>query len=452
MHINRPGPLEGDTDRSFLTGSVMNEMPKSPPSRSDIEAVLGVGASRPAVLSGKRLLRWGVIALALVALAGVLYWGFGGSKATVRYVTEPASREDLTVVVTATGTVQPTNTVEVSSELSGTVRRVLVDFNSKVIVGQTLAELDTDKLQATVDASQAKLAAAGARVKDAEATANEKRLDYERKRSLVERAVISAQDLEASKAAYDRSLAAVESARADVGAAAADLKLNETNLSKSCICSPINGIVLSRNVEPGQTVAASLQAPVLFTIAEDLTQMEVQVDVDEADVGKVKEGQQATFAVDAYPDDKFSAVIKQLYFGSEVVQGVVTYKAVLSAENEKLLLRPGMTATAEITVEHVKDAVTVPNAALRFSPPVTEEDTGKRSLLDSILPRMPRMRAATKAPSAGSDRTVWVLDKSGEPKAVQVRIGATDGRRTQIVKGEIAPDQAVIVDSAQVAK
>ncbi|MGD9867228.1 MAG: efflux RND transporter periplasmic adaptor subunit [Hyphomicrobiales bacterium] len=425
--------------------------PKPSPSQSDIETALGIGVSRSSGSARARLLRWGGLAVAAVAAAAAIYWMLGGNGTKVRYVTEPAGRGDLTVMVTATGTVQPTNTVEVSSELSGTVRKVMVDFNSKVVVGQTLAELDTDKLQASVDSSQAKLAAAGARVKDAEATAVEKKLDYERKAALVERQVISAQDLQAAKAAYDRALAAVESARADVGAAAADVKVNETNLSKSCICSPINGIVLSRNVEPGQTVASSLQAPVLFTIAEDLTEMEVQVDVDEADVGKVKEGQGATFSVDAYPDEKFTAAIKQLYFGSEVVQGVVTYKAVLSAENKQLLLRPGMTATAEIVVEHVKDAVTVPNAALRFSPPVASP-ASSRSLLDSLMPRAPRMRAATRAPEGGSERTVWVLDRNGEPKAVPVQIGATDGRRTQILKGDISPDQNVIVDTAQVAK
>jgi len=204
---------------------------------------------------------------------------------------------------------------------------------------------------------------------------------------------------------------------------------------------------LSRNVEPGQTVASSLQAPVLFTIAEDLTKMEVQVDVDEADVGNVREGQKATFTVDAYPDKKFTATIRELRFGSEVVQGVVTYKAVLTTDNSALLLRPGMTATAEIVVAHVKDALTVPNAALRFSPAETQQ-VDNRNFLQKIMPGPPHLRrpSTTEQPT-GADRKVWVL-KDGSPEEVSVTVGPTDGKRTQIVKGNLQPGQAVIVDAA----
>ena len=328
--------------------------------------------------------------------APVYCWPFSflfgtGSSTQQSFVVEPASRVDLTVIITATGSVQPTNQVDVSSELSGTIRSVFVDFNSPVKVGQVLAELDTDKLKATLNSSRAKLASAKAKVLDAEATLVEKKLVYERKKTLATSRVSSQQDLDTAKAAYDRAIAGVESAKADVGVAEADVELNETNLVKSRIVSPINGVVLKRNVDPGQTVASSLQAPVLFTIAEDLTQMEVQVDVDEADVGKVKEGQQGTFSVDAYPDRKFQARIRELRYGSEVVQGVVTYKAVLSTDNSELLLRPGMTATAEIIVQQVTKALTVPNAALRYSPPARQSSEQKTSLLRrlGILPRSP---------------------------------------------------------------
>jgi HlyD family secretion protein len=423
----------------------MNELIKSDQVQADIEAVLGLDQRR------SRLRRFGVplllVALAAAALALFLMWRDGGSSDGVHYVTEPATKGELTVTVTATGTVQPTNEVEVSSELSGIVRTVHVDYNSAVTTGQTLAELDTDKLKASVDSSRAKLQAAKAKVAEAEASVVEARLEYERKEKLVAKKVSSEQEMESADAAHQRNLAALESAKADVAAAAADLALNETNLAKAVIRSPITGIVLSRNVEPGQTVASSLQAPILFTIAEDLAKMEVQVDVDEADVGKVKEGQKATFTVDAYPDRKFSAEIRELRFGSEVVQGVVTYKAVLTTDNTELLLRPGMTATAEIVVEHVDDAVTIPNAALRFSPPAGSENADKRNFLQKILPGMPRLRRPSSPHAAtGPERAIWVL-VDGAPEEVAVTVGPSDGKRTQVVKGDVAPGQAVIVDS-----
>jgi HlyD family secretion protein len=340
--------------------------------------------------------------------------------------------------------VQPTNKVDVSSELSGTVRSVLVDYNSPVKVGQVLAELDTDKLKATLNSSRARLASAKAKVLDAEATLVEKRVAFERKRTLATSRVSSQQDLDTAKAAYDRASAAIESAKADVGVAEADVELNETNLGKSRIVSPINGVVLKRNVDPGQTIASSLQAPVLFTIAEDLTQMEVQVDVDEADVGKVKEGNEGTFSVDAHPDRKFQARIRELRYGSEVVQGVVTYKAVLSTDNSGLLLRPGMTATAEIVVQQVAKALTVPNMALRYAPPV--QHASKDSFLRRILPGPPRFRAASQREEGGPNRRVWAV-KNGTPVPIPVVVGASDGQRTEIVKGEITEGQGVIVDS-----
>jgi HlyD family secretion protein len=322
-----------------------------------------------------------------------------------------------------------------------------VDYNSSVQIGQTLAELDTDKLKASVDSAQAKLTAARAKVREAEATVLETELEHERIKKLVERNVSSTQQLEIAEAAHERALAARESAKADVAASVADLALNETNLDKARIRSPITGVVLSRNVEPGQTVASSLQAPVLFTIAEDLKEMEVQVDVDEADVGHVSEGQKAAFTVDAYPNREFSAEIRELRFGSEVVQGVVTYKAVLTTDNSALLLRPGMTATAEVIVEQVTDAVTVPNAALRFSPPSEAEDADQRNWLQKLLPGPPRLRQPSAPPTTGPDRKIWRL-VDGYPQEVDVTVGPSDGKRTQIVKGDIEPGQAVIVDTA----
>ncbi len=411
----------------------------------DVERVLRQGGgSRRGIF---RLRNWvlGALAVALVVGAAWLLRADSTSSAT-NYVTDPVTRGSLSVIVTATGSVQPTNQVDVSSELSGIVRKVLVDYNSPVKVGEVLAELDTDKLKATVDSSRAKLNAAKAKVAEAEATVAEKEEDYNRKSSLVEKQITSTFDYEAAKAAFRRAVAARDSARADVGVAQADLDLNETNLAKATIRSPINGVILTRNVEPGQTVASTFQAPVLFSIAEDLTQMEIQVDVDEADVGKVKEGQKATFSVDAYPDRTFEAEIRQLRMGSETVQGVVTYKAVLTTDNSELLLRPGMTATAEIAVQHIDDAPLVANAALRFSPPAAQSDDQGGGLLRKFLPGPPRFRAASKKEESGPNRTVWVL-RDGVPVAVSVVVGVTDGRRTQIVKGDLAPGSPVIVDS-----
>lgn len=428
----------------------MNAPDRTQRMRPDIEKILGLGKSTASSPLQSWMPRIKTGAAIATALALILYFGFGGSKNTVKYITQPAIRADLIVIVTATGTVQPTNEVEISSELSGTIRKVLVDYNSTVKVGQSLAELDTDKLKATVESARAKLTAANARVKDAEATVNEKKLDYERQRRLADRKITSEHNLEIAKASYERAMAALDSAKADVAAAAADLRLNETNLAKTCICSPINGVVLSRNVEPGQFVASSFQAPVLFTIAEDLTKMEVQVDVDEADVGTVKEGQPARFTVDAYPDKTFPAKIKELRYGSEVVQGVVTYKAVLTTNNTQLLLRPGMTATAEITVQDIKNVVSIPNQALRFSPPTADGESDNRSFLQKLLPGRPRLRPASQHASSGPERQVWVL-VDGAPKPVAVTVGPSDGQRTQIVKGDIASGQAVIVDTVTAA-
>jgi HlyD family secretion protein len=351
------------------------------------------------------------------------------------------------VLVTATGSAQPITQVNISSELSGTVRKVHVDYNSIVRAGQVLAELDTDKLKAAVQNARAKLEAAKARVADAAATVVEKRGQLERRKTLAAKEITSAQDLDLAQAAYDRAIAAHASAQAEVAVAEADLQLQEINLTKACICSPIDGVVLKRSVDPGQIVASSLQAPVLFVIAGDLRHMELQVDIDEADVGKVKVGQNASFSVDAYPDQKFPAAIRDIRYGSEIVQGVVTYKAVLSIDNAELLIRPGMTATAEIVVQQVRDALQVPNAALRFSP--SQAGAGRnRSFVQMLMPRPPSAtyRPPSKQDSGGPQRQVFVL-RDGTPVAVPVVIGATDGRRTQVLKGDLAADQPVITDA-----
>ncbi|MCB1550317.1 MAG: efflux RND transporter periplasmic adaptor subunit [Hyphomicrobiaceae bacterium] len=414
-------------------------------SAQDVKSVLASGAPQAQRTFLDRHRRPLLIAGGLL-MALLLVWWMSGPRNSIRYVTEAAAKGSFTIIVTATGSVQPITKVDVSSELSGTIREVLVDFNSQVVVGQVLALLDTDKLKATVESSRARLAAAKARVIDAQATVREKERAYVRKRDLAQKQFSSTQDLDLAKAAYDRSIAALASTKADVAVAEAELRLNETNLAKARIVSPIKGIVLKRNVDPGQTVASSLQAPVLFTIAEDLTKMEVQVDVDEADVGKVKVGDPATFTVDAYPERKFPARIRDLRYASETVQGVVTYKAVLSVDNAELLLRPGMTATAEIRVREVKDALLVPNTALRFVLPNQSNKRSSGGLLRRILPGPPRFRPATKQDDKGVTRRLYVL-RDGEPTPVSVQIGASDGRRTEIASGGLKAGDLVVVDT-----
>jgi len=421
------------------------------PNRRDIESVLGGIQSAPRQWLSRAML-WTIVAIVAVAIV-LAYWFWGGAQSVVRDVTEPAARGSLTVIVTATGSAQPTNKVEVSSELSGTIRKVLVDYNSAVKAGDVLAELDLDKLTATAESSRAKLAAARSKVAEAAATIEEKRADYDRKKLLAARQITSTQELEVSKAAYDRAVASHSSALAEVAVAEADLRVNEMNLKKACICSPISGVVLQRNVDPGQTVAVSLQAPVLFTIAEDLKQMELQVDVDEADVGKTKVGQRATFTVDAYPEKKFQAAVRDIRFASETVQGVVTYKAMLEIDNSDLLIRPGMTAIAEIVVNQVNDALLVPNAAMRFTP-VSTSPQSQVGLLQRLLPRPPRRAMtppSTQRTGDPTSRTIWVL-RDGSPVEVPVVIGDTDGRRTEIVKGELAAGEAVIIDSTTASR
>ena len=414
----------------------------------EIAKILGEGSSNP-------ILRWSkaVLSMAAALLLAFAIWQFGFSNSgdsQPAYRTDKVRLSDITVVVTATGTLEPTNKVDVSSELSGIIRKVTVDYNSPVKVGQVLAELDTDKLKATIASSRARLSATRAKVSEAQATVTEKELELQRKQALSDRRVVAQQDLETTKAAFLRAEAALASARADVKAAEANLELEETNLHKTCICSPIDGMVLSRNVDPGQVVAASLQAPVLFTIAQDLKQMEVQVDVDEADVGKVSEGQRAMFTVDAYPDRKFEARIRQLRYGSEIIQGVVTYKAVLTAANDDLLLRPGMTATAEIITQSETGILTVSNEALRYSPAVEEQDN--RSFLDKLLPGRPRFRRSSPQQAPGPEHKLWRLGEDGTVYEMSVKTGISDGRRTKIVVGDVKAGEEVIVEALTYSK
>ncbi|WP_320201493.1 efflux RND transporter periplasmic adaptor subunit [Agrobacterium sp. rho-13.3] len=397
----------------------------------------------------KKSRRFVYVVVGLLALTGAAtyYYVFGGSRVSYTYTTQAVTKGDLSVIVTSTGSVQPTDKVDISSELSGTIRKVNVTYNSPVKAGDILAELDTNKLEADVQSARAKLASAKATVLKAKADLGSANASLERLKSLVQSRVSSQQDLEVAQFNYDAAGATLEVNAAAVLSSEADLRLAEVNLGKAKIVSPIDGVVLTRSVDPGATVASSLNAPVLFTIAGDLREMELQVAIDEADVGKVQTGQTATFNVDAYPERSFPAAIETVRFASETVSNVVTYKGILTVDNAELLLRPGMTATANIVVEQIKEAILVPNAALRYTPP--RESASRGGGLMSLFrpPRMGRsQRGGEQAQMA--KRSVWVL-RNNNPVSVEVETGSTDGQFTAIKSGEITPDDQVITDSTQ---
>lgn len=413
--------------------------PENSAEAEELKAILA-NAARP-----KR--RWGLRVFVILALAGLGYgaylWSAGGT--TVSYTTSELKPGNLTVIVTATGSVEPTVQVDVSSEQSGTVREVLVDYNSEVKKGDVLARLDTDKLNADLKAKEAALASARASVSKAEADEQSAKAKLDRLTTLVSSRVSTQQDLDTAEYTFQAASAARQSADADVISAQAALEQANLSLYKATIASPIDGIVLSRNVDPGATVAASLEAPTLFTIAGDLREMELQVSIDEADVGQVAVGQTATFTVDAFPDQRFPAEITSIRYASETVNDVVTYKGILSVANDELLLRQGMTATADIVVQSVEDGLLIPNAALRYSPPATQTETAEGGSGVFSLFRPPRMAPASAPEPTGSERTIWLL-RDGQPVAVNIEIGSSDGQNTVIVKGDVKEGDRVITD------
>ncbi len=401
----------------------------------------------------RRLIRWAAGAGVASIITAVLFaWSLGGRNGTVDYHTQPVRRGDLMLTVVATGNLQATNQVQVGSELSGIIVSLRADYNDTIQKGQPLAYLDDSKYRAAVARSKAELASAKASYKEALATrqAQEKKLARQRKtRALTENKLPSQEDLEQTEADLERAIAAVDAAVAAIEKAQATLQSDEADLGKTVIYSPINGIVLSRDVEVGQTVAASLQAPVLFTLAEDLRHMELQVDVDEADVGQIQPGQSASFTVDAYPDRNFAAQITQVRYGAQTTEGVVTYKSVLQVENPDLLLRPGMTATATINVLTIEKALLVPNTALRFTPVQrTEKPKREGGLVSALMPRPRFSRPSRSADDESPDKTkqarIWIL-KENRPEAVTVTVEATDGAITAVTSPDLKVGMPVIL-------
>ncbi|MEA3065440.1 MAG: HlyD family secretion protein [Sphingomonadales bacterium] len=405
------------------------------------------------------------VALLLVAIL-LLSRCFAGS-AEAGYATEEVRRGDLTVTISATGNLLPTNQVEIGSEQSGLITDVFVDNNDQVTKGQPLARLDTSRLRDTIIQNEAALAAAQAQVAQANATAVQARANLARLEQVWRvsgHKVPSLVELDTGRAEHQRAIAGVRAAQAQVTQARAVLSSSQTNLSKATIYSPVTGVVLSRQVDPGQTVAASLSAPVLFVIAEDLGAMKLEVKVDEADVGQVKAGQRATFTVDAFPGRSFPAQILRVDVGanasgsgasasSSTASTVVAYTAVLSVQNPQMILRPGMTATAEIVTSERSKVLLVPNAALRYSPEREAAQAarqGSGGVTKVLVPqrggRGGRGGGAQRQTTIGrgSQQTVYVLGEDGEPGPIRVTVGETNGSDTEVTSTELREGMKVI--------
>ncbi|HEX5378611.1 MAG TPA: efflux RND transporter periplasmic adaptor subunit [Phenylobacterium sp.] len=410
--------------------------------RAQLDQLLGVKRrslfTRPWILAA--------IVAGLVLVLFVAWLLLRGSGDAPRYATVPVERGDLRVTVSATGNLQPTNQVEVGSELSGTVTDVYVDNNDRVTRGQILTRLDTSRLQDTIKQSEAALASAQASVAQAQATVTQSSANLARLEEVHRLSggrVPAATELDVARGERARAAASLRVAQASVARVQAELSSNRTQLSKAIIRSPVTGVVLSRSVEPGQTVAASLNAPVLFVLAEDLARMQLEVKVDEADVGQVKDGQRATFQVDAYPGRTFSARVKRLNLGastsattgSSSAGQVVAYTAVLTADNGDLALRPGMTATAAIVAAEKRGVLLVPNAALRFTPAGATAAAGG-GVTSMLMPRGGPGRQGRQARDVtigrGSRQQIYVLQDDGTLKALSVQVGDSNGSQTEV--------------------
>lgn len=436
----------------------------------NLDEFLGVKA-QPA---WQRYVKWVGLALALLLLIWLLMRYFGGGE-DVRYATTPVERGALVTTVSATGKLAPTNQVTVGSQLSGLVVKVLVDVNDRVSAGQVLAEIDPEQIEDQIRQGQAQLSANQAQVAQATATMAESQAQLIRLEEVARLSggrVPSRTEMQTGQANVQRAQAALKVAQANVLASRAALSQNQTQRARAIIHSPVAGVVLAREVDPGQTVAASFNTPTLFVIAEDLSKMKLQVSIDEADVGSVKEGQNANFTVDAFPGRTFPALITRVDIGSNQTVSssgsstatttsaaggsVVSYAADLSVANEKLELRPGMTATADIVTSDKKNILLVPNAALRFTPTTagargSAQGSGITGALRMGGPRResgPRTATLNK----GAEQTIYVLGQDGAPRPVKITTGDTDGTHTEVIRGDLKPGMQVITSQLSASK
>lgn len=427
-------------------------------SASDLDEFLGV---RPQPV-WRRYIKWVFVAIGVLLLVLLALRFFGGT-AKPDYATAVVERGNLTVSVSATGKLAPTNQVDVGSELSGLVTKVLVDVNDRVTKGQQLAIIDPSRFQDAVNQSKAALDANIAAVAQARATLAQSQATLERYQQVSKLSggrVPAKTEMDQAVADRDRAIANLRAAEANTASARAGLSSNQTQLNKAVIFSPVNGVVLARQIEPGQTVASSFNTPTLFVIAEDLSKMKLEVQIDEADVGEVRQGQQATFTVDAFPGKQFPATITRVDLGSNLTaqsssssssaasattaQQVVSYGATLSVSNPDLNLRPGMTATADITTSAKNDVLLVPNAAFRFKPADTSAQSGG-GIASAITPRFRRGgtdRGATVG--RGGSQSLYVQEDDGSLKPLTVVTGDTNGTETEVISGDLKPGMKVV--------
>ncbi|MBZ5682904.1 MAG: efflux RND transporter periplasmic adaptor subunit [Acidobacteriia bacterium] len=419
----------------------------------------------------KRVWIW---VLAIVVVVGVFAAFRLGKKTDPEYFTAKVEKGDIRQVIEATGTINPVTSVQVGSQVSGMISKLYVDFNSKVTKGQVIAEIDPKlfegavlQAQADLQNSQALLAAAKANVAKDQATQQQNKLDYDRAVGLQRQGVNSQQQLDQAKATYDAitaqvgsDRAAIQQAEAQVAQKTATLKVAQTNLDYTIIRAPINGTVVARNIDIGQTVAASLQAPTLFMIALDLTKMQVYAKTDEGDVGQIRPGQKADFQVDAFPKEMFHGVVFQVRMNATSIQNVVTYDTIVNFDNPDLKLFPGMTAYVSIPVASVTETVKIPNAALRYKPDLSAEKVqelySKYGIaVTSAIQTPPAAsqpgatgggRAAPKPSTVGNSglAVVWKLEPDKSLRPLQIHIGLTDHTYTALTGGDLQPGDELV--------
>jgi HlyD family secretion protein len=400
------------------------------------------------------------VAVLLAGGAGFAYWRIGAGTEEVPFVTTPAQRGNITQIVSSTGTLQAGVTVQVGSQVSGTIDKLFADFNSKVKAGQVVAQLNQDKFRAAVDQAKANFIAAQSNLAKAKVSVEDASRTLARTRELRKRELTAQSDLDAAQTVHDAAVAQLEVNKAQVAQAQAAVNQVTVDLNNTVIRSPVDGIVISRNVDVGQTVAASLQAPTLFTIANDLAKMEVHSNVDEADVGNVWEGQDVTFTVDAFPARRFRGKVYQVRNAPVNVQNVVTYNAVARIDNKELLLKPGMTASVQFLVSRQENVLVIPNMAMRFKPPDQKDEAQdllrqERSRVAKPVGTRRTSRAAVAGGSGAGARgnrraTIYVL-RENKAQPVAVQLGITDGSRTEVRDGLNENDLVIIGTSSAAA-
>ena len=367
------------------------------------------------------------VPVGVIAIVAVVFFLFSQRKPKeeISFETVKVETGNIQNSITATGTIEPVTSVSVGTQVSGIVSKLYVDYNSVVRKGQVIAELDKTNLLSELSSAQSNLESARSEYQSQVSTLNYQKANYQRYTTLFNKGLVSADDYETARLSYLTACEAVDKAKAQIGVMEQNVAKAKTNLGYATITSPIDGVVLSKSVEEGQTVAASFSTPELFTIAKDLTNMQVVADVDEADIGNVKEGERVTFTVDAYPDDTFTGRVMQVRQEATTNNNVVTYEVVISAPNSDLKLKPGLTASVTIYTSEKTGVTCVPSKALRFTP--TKETVGNRKIVD-----------------VNAKNKVWVL-KEGSIVARKVSVGMTDGIKTQILDG-VSPGESIISD------